>query len=265
MRSAATTPSRVWLVTHAKGLVVSSAASPLLSEPDVLALGLDPSGGHSVGPLGGSTAWVHTLTAERAPTPFAVTGLRALHGTVADEVFAAATRALQVATFMDTHRFCGRCATPTEPVAGERCLRCPACELSVYPRLTPAIIVLVRRGDRALLAHNPAFPSAFYSTLAGFVEVGETLEETIAREVREEVGIEVGSIRYFGSQPWPFPHQLMIGFTAEWTSGDIRVDGVEISDARWFSADELPRVPPPLSIARQLIDAWVRDVSGPTR
>jgi NAD+ diphosphatase len=117
--------------------------------------------------------------------------------------------------------------------------------------------VLVRRGDQALLARAARFTSGFYSTLAGFVEPGESLEETLVREVREEVGIEVREVRYFGSQPWPFPHSLMVGFFAEYAGGEIRVDGVEIVDARWFDRHALPPVPPRPSIARRLIDVWL--------
>jgi NAD+ diphosphatase len=131
-----------------------------------------------------------------------------------------------------------------------------------YPRIAPAIIVLVRRGDEALLARGARFPAAFYSTLAGFAEVGESLEETLAREVREEVGIEVKNARYFGSQPWPFPHSLILAFTAEWAGGEIVADGVEVLDAQWFRADALPPIPPRVSIARQLIDAWLDDVAS---
>jgi NAD+ diphosphatase len=166
-------------------------------------------------------------------------------------------RATQIIEWATTHRFCGRCATPTERLAAERCMKCPACGFLGYPRIAPAVIVLVRRGPEALLARGARFPVPFYSTLAGFVEVGESLEETLVREVREEVGIEVTAPRYFGSQSWPFPHSLMVGFFAEWAAGDLRADGKEILDARWFRADDLPAIPPRLSIARLLIDAWI--------
>jgi NAD+ diphosphatase len=139
-------------------------------------------------------------------------------------------------------------------------MRCPACGLTAYPRIAPAIITLVRRGDEALLARGARFPLPFYSTLAGFAEPGESLEETLVREVREEVGVEVRDLRYFGSQPWPFPHSLMIGYFAEWASGEIAIDGSEILDAQWFTVDRLPNVPPRISIARRLIDAWVDEV-----
>jgi len=188
--------------------------------------------------------------------------LRALAVLFDEPTFALAGRAFHVVDWATTSRFCGRCGTATVRAERERAMACPSCKLSLWPRIAPAIIVLVRRGEEALLARNPKFPSAFYSTLAGFSDVGESLEETVVREVGEEVGIGVTNIRYFGSQPWPFPHSLMIGFTAEWAGGDIRVDGEEITDARWFRADALPDVPPPISIARRLIDAWVADVSG---
>ena len=140
-------------------------------------------------------------------------------------------------------------------------MRCPACTLSAYPRIAPAIIVLVQRGDLALLAHGTRFPAPFYSTLAGFVEPGESLEETLVREVKEEVGVDVGDIRYFGSQSWPFPHSLMLGFFATWQGGEIVCEPTEIVDAKWFRAAELPMIPPRPSISRQLIDAWVADTT----
>jgi NAD+ diphosphatase len=144
-------------------------------------------------------------------------------------------------------------------------MRCEVCTLSFYPRISPAIIVLVRRGDEALLARSTRSASGFYSTLAGFVEAGESLEETLAREVREEVGVEVTNLRYFASQSWPFPHSLMVGFFADHAGGEIVVDKTEITDARWFAPTALPLIPPKLSIARQLIDAWVAEVRGRRR
>ena len=152
------------------------------------------------------------------------------------------------------HRFCGKCGHLTEYKTDERARACPQCGLINYPRLSPAIIVAVLRDNRILLAHSQRFPAKFYSVLAGFVEPGESLEECVKREILEEVGISVKNIRYFGSQPWPFPDSLMIGFTAEYAGGEIKVDPVEILDAGWFSADNLPPIPPKLSIARHLID-----------
>ena len=189
-------------------------------------------------------------------------GLRAVWFALGESAFRRAGRAVQVMEWDRSHQFCGRCGGPTERVLGELARRCPRCGLSFYPRLSPAVIVLVERGDQALLGRNARFPGVMYSTLAGFVEAGETLEEAVAREVHEEAGIEVRDVRYFGSQPWPFPDSLMIGFTAQHASGEIIPDPAEISDAGWFSVGALPPVPPRLSIARQLIDAWVRRRGG---
>src|SRR5262249_6174054 len=149
-------------------------------------------------------------------------GLRALYGRLSDEHYAIAGRAAQILVWDQTHRFCGRCGEPTVHAPTERAKLCPSCGLLSFPRLSPAVIMLVRRGaDEFLLARNRAFADGFFSVLAGFVEPGESLEEAVAREVEEEVGLEVDSIRYFGSQPWPFPHQLMIGFVARYASGEI--------------------------------------------
>jgi NAD+ diphosphatase len=250
-------------MVHPKGVVVrrereGSGAIRLPDDEDAAALGLDASQAHAMGE--GSMA-ISVSESTPLPATLAVSGLRELYATLGDERFIAAGRATQLVEWATTSRYCGRCATTTERVEGERCMRCPACGLMAYPRIAPAIIVLVRRGEEALLARGARFPAAFYSTLAGFAEVGETLEETLVREVAEEVGVDVKDARYFGSQPWPFPHSLMIGFVAQWAGGEIRVDGKEILEARWFRPDALPPVPPPISIARRLIDAWVADVT----
>lgn len=189
-------------------------------------------------------------------------GLRALFGRLDALDFALAGRAFQILQWDDTHRYCGRCGTPTERQSHERARVCPACKLAHYPRLAPAVMALVRRGDELLLARSPHFPPEMFSALAGFVEPGESLEETLAREVREEVGIEVANLRYFGSQPWPFPHSLMIAFVADYAGGEITPQPGEIEAADWFPIDRLPRLPHWVSIARQLIDATVRDIAG---
>ncbi len=183
-------------------------------------------------------------------------GLRGLYGVIDEEIWAVAGRAVQIVEWERAHRFCGACGTPTEPLAGQRARSCPSCGHLAFPRLSPAVIVLVRRGHEALLARGRGFPEPMYSCVAGFVEPGESLEEAVVREVREETGIEVRDVRYFGSQPWPFPHSLMIGFTAEYAGGEIDVEEEEILDAGWYPPDDLPLVPPPLSIARRLIDDW---------
>jgi NAD+ diphosphatase len=210
-----------------------------------------------VGILDGTECWAVHID---APVEgFELQDLRMLHGTLGEQRWAIAGRAVQLVEWDHTHKFCGRCATPTEESPGERARRCPRCGLLAFPRLAPAIITLVTRDDTALLAQGAAFGIAMYSCLAGFVEPGETLEECVAREVFEEVGILVRDVRYQGSQPWPFPHSLMLGFRAEWESGELDLDPVEIADAGWYRADKLPMIPPGVSIARRLIDAWVAE------
>jgi NAD+ diphosphatase len=186
--------------------------------------------------------------------------LRMLWGTLDEVTWTLAGRAAQLVDWQRTHRFCGRCAAPTEPAAGERARRCPACGLLAFPRLAPAVITLVERDDgRVLLARNVAFGMPMFSLLAGFVEPGETLEEAVARETLEEVGITLTDIRYWGSQPWPFPHSLMVGFTARYGSGDLVLQASEIAEADWFPPDDLPLVPPSMSIAGRMIEAWAAD------
>ena len=191
------------------------------------------------------------------PDPFRITDLRGLFGLVAEDLIWIAGRANHLLYWHRTHRHCGRCGNPTEDKPDERALVCAGCGLVNYPRLSPAVIMSVTKDERILLARGKRFRLPFYSVLAGFVEPGETLEACVEREIREEVGIAVKDIRYFGSQPWPFPDSLMIGFTAVYAGGEITVDDVELVHADWFSRDDLPRIPPSISIARQLIDAFV--------
>jgi NAD+ diphosphatase len=167
--------------------------------------------------------------------------------------------AIALVEWETSHRFCGGCASATEPVPGERAKRCPRCAAVFYPRIAPAVIVLVAREREILLARGPTFPARWFSLLAGFVEVGETLEAAAVREVREEAGIAIHDLRYGGSQPWPFGRSLMVGFFARYAGGDLRVDGVEIAEAAWFPLDRLPDLPPPISIARQMVDRFVAD------
>lgn len=189
----------------------------------------------------------------------ALKGLRGLFGRLGDPHFALAGRGVQIVDWDRDHRFCGRCAEPTEASPAERTRRCPRCGLSCYPRLAPAVIVAVDRGDEILLARSSHFPPGMYSTLAGFSEPGESLEETVLREIEEESGILVTNIRYFGSQPWPFPHSLMVGFRAQWASGDIVLEDPEIEAADWFRPDAMPKIPPRISIARALIEDFLAE------
>ena len=185
--------------------------------------------------------------------------LRSLYGELREDWFAIAARAVQIIEWDRTHRYCGHCATPTIQMPNERAKQCPNCGLRQYPRLSPAVIMLVYRGDKLLLARAPRFRAGMHSVLAGFVEPGESLEEAVAREVHEEVGVTIKNIRYFGSQPWPFPNSLMVGFVAEYDGGDLNPDPAEIETAGWFDRHDIPPVPGKLSIARKLIDWFVTE------
>lgn len=167
------------------------------------------------------------------------------------------SRALQLVQWRVGHSFCGYCGSPTEPQSNELALRCRSCDQLYFPRIAPAVITMVERDDRILLARNKGFRGDYYSVLAGFVEPGETLEAAVAREVSEEVGIQVDDIRYFGSQSWPFPNQLMVAFTARHTTGEIKIQATELIDANWFAADQLPALPRKGGMGRRLIDCFV--------
>jgi NAD+ diphosphatase len=184
-------------------------------------------------------------------------GLRSLFLQIPDAWLALAGRASQVVEWDRSHQFCGRCGTPTRERPGERAKECPACGHIVWPRVSPAMMVLVTRDSELLLARSKRFPQPVYSALAGFVEAGESIEDCIHREVREEVGIEVEHLRYVASQSWPFPHSLMIAYNAEYARGEVRPNEEEIVDARWFTLDALPQLPSPVSIARALIDSTI--------
>lgn len=173
--------------------------------------------------------------------------------------------ALQVSAWLRDHRFCGRCGAGSTRLDSEFAMHCSACGLRNYPRISPCIITLVTHGDAMLLARSPRFPPGRYSTLAGFIEPGESAEEAVHREIFEEVGLTVGRIRYYRSQAWPFPHALMLGFFAEAASRRIRIDGVEIADAAWFNPERLPQLPPPYSISRALIETHLGEVKGSPR
>jgi NAD+ diphosphatase len=210
-----------------------------------------------LGTLDGEPCWSAELVGGATPPPGSgFVGLRELYGRMPDIVYALAGRAAQLVAWERDHQFCGRCGARAERVPGERAMRCPDCHLSAYPRVSPAIITLIERGDRILLARSPSFAPGRYGIIAGFVEPGESLEEAVQREAREEVGIELEHIDYFGSQPWPFPHGIMVGFRASHLHGEIQFPDGELEDAGWFGLDDLPDIPAKLSIARRLIDDW---------
>lgn len=218
-------------------------------------------------PLGnwaGRSAWVVSVDdVPLDPMRHVASSLYRLLGRVDDHLFGAHGRGLQLLQWQRGHRFCGFCGGAT--ALGDRgsALVCEDCGQAHYPKVAPCAIVLVTRGDELLLAQAAGRGPGFYSTLAGFVEPGESVEATVRREVYEEVGVTVGDLTYFGSQPWPFPGQLMLGFFATYQSGEITPDPDEIADARWFAADDLPPVPPPASISGQLIRHFVNRTKRP--
>jgi NAD+ diphosphatase len=220
---------------------------------------------HVVGVLDGACWYAVDVPTGADPSSGAAVDLYSFHGLAGEDGWLAAGRAVQLVEWARTHRYCGRCGTPTEPAAHERAMTCPACGLAAFPRLAPAMITLVTRGEpgpdeEALLARGTRWTVPMYSCLAGFVEPGESLESAVGREINEEVGLSVTDVRYRGSQPWPFPHSLMIGFRARYRAGELTLDDDEIVDAKWFRRDELPMIPPPISIARRLIDEWIDEL-----
>ena len=197
------------------------------------------------------------------PEGFAAVGLRGLLGRTAQSLFYLAGRALQIVDWSENNRYCGRCGSATKDHKSDRA-KVGGCGLITYPRLSPSIIVLVTRDKEMLLARNANWPAGMYSTLAGFVEAGESIEQTVHREVMEEVGLEVKNLRYFGSQSWPFPNSLMLGFHAEYKSGDIVCQPEEIADAQWFTENTLPQTPPKTAISGWLIHEFIQQHAGQT-
>lgn len=185
--------------------------------------------------------------------------LRNISMNLEKELFSVCARAFSVIQWDRNNKFCGRCGSSTENKADERAKVCPKCGFIIYPRISPAVIMAIVKGNEILLAHNKNFAGNMYSVLAGFVDAGENFEQCVKREVYEEVGIKVKNIKYFNSQPWPFPDSLMVGFTAEYHSGAIEPDGSEIETAGWFSKDNLPTIPLKGTIARELIEWFIEN------
>lgn len=183
--------------------------------------------------------------------------LRQLFGQIEDELFWLAARANHLVNWNRNTKYCGRCGERIFLKPYEHSKLCPCCSLPIYPKISPAIIIAITKGDKILLAKNAISKTNFYSVLAGFVEPGETLEQCIEREIKEEAGIKVKNITYFGSQPWPFPDSLMVAYTAEYAEGELILDKNELSDAHWFGVNELPSIPGKMSVSRKLIDWFI--------
>jgi NAD+ diphosphatase len=229
----------------------------LLADTAVVRAALSPFAPLALGPRNGVTYRTCEVPSEAVlPDDWRAVDLRTLYGLVPEQEWEIAGYASQVLHWERTSRFCPLCGHPTEPMRKEWMRRCTHCGHERFPQVSPAVLILVHDGaDRILLAHKPGWGQR-YSILAGFVLPGESLEECVQREVDEEAGVRVTDPVYAGSQPWPFPHQLMIGFTVRYLSGDIRIDADELDHAAWFDVRELPVLPPPLSLSRQMIDTW---------
>ncbi|MDR2018390.1 MAG: NAD(+) diphosphatase [Syntrophobacterales bacterium] len=228
---------------------------PFITGP--AAMGLHALSERYLGTLDGRHCYCAEVGESGLPEGAALHGLRYLFEHLDKKLHRVAMRAVHLIEWDKNERFCGRCGHATNNKMEMNAKECPRCRHVTFPRISPAVIVLVEKEGKLLLARASRFAEEMYSVLAGFVEPGETLEETVRREIEEEVGIKVWNIRYFGSQPWPFPDSLMIGFTAEYESGELKIDGSEIERAAWFDPEALPLIPGKISIARELIDWFV--------
>jgi NAD+ diphosphatase len=243
-----------WLYFHG-GEVWLDEDGPLHAEPEALAL--TPARSIYLGTLDDRPCFAAELSAP--PEGASFVPLRTAFLTLGPELFGVLATGAELLHFEQTHRFCARCAGLLAASSADRARRCEPCGVDYYPRIAPAVIVLVHDGPRVLLTHVRGRP--FWALVAGFLEAGETLEQCAAREVREETGVAIDDLRYAGSQPWPFPSQLMVAFRARYAGGEIVVDGKELDAAQWFAIDALPPVPPKLSIARRMIDAHIAEAA----
>lgn len=206
---------------------------------------------------------VWDLTPEVASVEgFSPIGLRELLALVGEEVFSLVCRAVQLLDWQDTHHFCGTCGAENQVTGKEHAMTCHSCKVNNYPRISPCVIVLVTHQDHCLLARNAGWAAHRFSALAGYLEAGENAEQALHREVFEEVGLEINNIRYVGSQSWPYPGQLMLGFIADAVTEKIKVDGIEIVEAKWFRYDQLPKdMAPPGIMAGRLIAQYVQQAT----
>ncbi|MFL6676212.1 MAG: NAD(+) diphosphatase [Massilia sp.] len=250
-------PDPLTFLFHQGRLLVREHDLALPDAALMASLDLDPQQLQPVGMFAERYCQAGWVDDERVPEGYAWRGLRSLlFGELDENLMGLAGRAFQIAEWARTHRFCGACGSSTVLAAGERCFKCVNCGHMAYPRISPAMMVLIRRGDSVLLALHAASPSKRFTPLAGFLEAGESVEEAVHREVFEEVGLRVHNLRYFSSQSWPFPHSLMIAFIADYLDGEIRIDQNEISEARWFGPDdEWPERVRHVSVSSLLVDA----------
>lgn len=247
--------SLVMVCSPSREIAITAEGQPVYMAPDDPMLQGIPQ--ILVGTLSDVTYYAAKVATESEGFQFSP--LRPVLINLTSEAFIPVSAGMQLIDFLEEHQFCGRCGEKMQQSTSDRGRTCPSCALASYPRVSPCVIVLITRGDELLLARSPRFIDGMYSTLAGFVEAGESAEHACHREIQEEVGVEIEGLEFQGSQSWPFKHSLMLGYRAEWKSGDIKVDGIEIIDAQWFSIDRLPKLPPQASISRGMIDAYLAE------
>ena len=243
---------------HKLLVLVKDGTASLINVRDLREVDLKPVRQHYLGTLDGRHCYSAELAEDmEAPDGMTFHGLRELWALLEEDLLTIAGLAKQIIHWDRTNQFCSRCGGHMESETERRVKTCPRCHRTNFPRISPAVIVAVVKANKLLLARAHRHPPGLYSVIAGFVEPGETLEDCVRREVKEETGVDVKEIRYFGSQPWPFPNSLMIAFTAKYAGGKLIIEKAEIEDAGWFAPDNLPSIPPKITIARQLIDWFV--------
>ena len=246
-----------YVIADEKFLCTQAGEIKLFTEDELRDLPIDSSSRFLLKQDNGYELYVVSISLAEI-TGFQWLGLRHFLESISESEFQTAGRALQILRWHFDHQFCGRCGKPTVQHTHDLAKKCITCGIDFYPRLSPCIITLITRGDECLLAWHTRSKAEKYSCLAGFIEVGESAEQTLTREVMEEVGLKVKNIRYVESQPWPFPGQLMFGYIVDYDDGEIVIDHNEIRAAHWFRFDQLPVIPPVTTISGRLIDTFVQ-------
>jgi len=253
-----------WLIFRGHDLIVqeSDGKYRLLKADAQAVSALEPQAVLYLGQMDGAPCMAAETSAERPlPPEYRAVGVRALFDHLDETQYSAVGYASHILRWQRESKFCPVCGHPMRDLGEQWMRQCSHCSYSAYPPVSPAILVLVHDGPRVLLVHKPGWGARF-SIVAGFVEPTESLEQCVQREVREEIGVEITDITYISSQPWPFPNQLMIGFTARYVSGDVHPDQIEIDKAAWFQFDQLPELPAPLSLSYQLIRRWANGAAA---